>query len=141
MCMDTLLLVRIVSALFMLSLLVWAISWIGLSSWKLYRRDEQRSFWTTSLLWNCINLLIAFYSLAVLRLGDYSLATARSQRSVVAINIFLDMLYLLVAWMLLRSVKQTYVQVGRAIAIQAVFLLVLDTLIVASLLILLKPGT
>lgn len=130
---------QLISFIFMCSLLAWSIGWISVSAIKLKKKNKHRTlWWKTHSYWCLVNALIAGVSLMTLfGREQFDADYVMMQRNIVLVNIFLDVFYLLIAYFLTRKPQDKYIHIGHAVAIQAVFLIVLDTIIVTSLIVLL----
>jgi len=125
---------QLVSTTFMCILLAWSVVWIVLGVINLNKSSEKPYFWKTHALWCLVNAVIAIVALAgIFGRETFDIEYVTSQKNIVLINIGLDVVYAIIAGILLRSKKSKYVQVGSALLIQAVFLFVLDSCIVLVL--------
>jgi hypothetical protein len=120
-----------ISVIFMSILLAWALSWIVLSIFKIKHNAKNKIYWLTSLFWSLVNILIATITIfSTLKIENYTLDRAISMRNIVLVNVFLDIVYIVIALILKSSSKDTKKQIGSAVLIQGLFLLVFDLLIV-----------
>jgi hypothetical protein len=123
------------SIVFMIVLLAWSLTWIVFAAIKLRKSNSEKIYWQTHIFWGVINTLIASYSLISTAQIDYFTSDrAVSLRNVVAINIFLDVFYIAFALILKKSENEIKKQIGRAVLVQGLFLLILDTVIVMTFL-------
>lgn len=119
------------SLVFMIALTVWSLAWILLSVVKIKSGSTRKIMWQTHFVWSCVNLIIAAYSLvSTLSISEYSYQRGVDMKNIVAINILLDIGYLLFAVALFMSKKEKLHYVAQAIVVQALFLLLLDSIIV-----------
>ena len=125
-----------VTYVFLGLLAVWSIGWLGYSVYRLRvdgRAPPRSNFWITHLIWSNINLAIAGLSLrSTLQAELFDDDYVRTQRSLVGFNLLLDLVYLAVAYKLVKSKKQSLQESGKAITIQGGFLLVFDLFLVAA---------
>ena len=115
----------------MLTLFIWALVWMVVSVRKIKDGAPNKLYWQTHLAWSIVNVGIAIYSvITLLRLRTYTYERAVDMKNIVAINILLDIGYIAVALLLLRSKNLKLHLVARALVVQALFLIVLDSVIV-----------
>jgi hypothetical protein len=127
---------KFVSIMFMFVLLAWSLFWILYSLNSLRKTTDKRIYWQTHIVWSLINVIIAGYSLISTRLVEtFTYDRAVSLRNIVAVNIFLDVVYIVLAIFLQKSKSTNKQNIGRAIFIQGIFLLLLDTAIVVTFLV------
>jgi len=105
-----------------------------ISAFKLKSGSDKTYWWKTHLLWCVVNAAIAIISLVSLFSRDtFDAEYVISQRTIVLFNVFLDGIYAVIAIIFLRKKTQRYIQIGKAVLIQAAFLFVLDIVIVIGL--------
>lgn len=120
---------KLVFGFFMLVLTSWAVYWL-VKSYKFQKNDLK---YKTHFYWNIVNLIIAFGSLVFLFSQDsLSDSIINVLTIIVLINVFFDIGYVVVAQLLSRQENQKYKEVGSALNIQGIFLLILDVSIVIS---------
>ena len=125
---------QLVSSVFLITLLVWSVAWIIVSAVKLKSGSTKSYWWKTHMLWCSVNAIIATVSLVSLFSRDsFDAEYVTSQRTIVLVNVFLDVVYAVIAIIFLRKKTDTYTQIGKAVLIQAAFLFVLDIVIVIGL--------
>jgi hypothetical protein len=106
------------------------------ATWQLRKLTKNKIYWQTHIIWSLINVIIAGYSLiSTAQIDSFTTERATSLRNIVAVNIILDILYIIVALVLKKSENTNKNNIGRAVLIQGSFLLFLDTAIVATFLI------
>lgn len=124
---------EVYSIFFMIILFVWSFVWIVLSLFKV-RQNEHKLFWLVNLFWNIVNIFISLFSLV--QIGARQVLTyeeAQQLITIVGVNIFLDIGYIVIALLLLNNSSSSKKQVGSALFIQGTFLLLLDVAIVLVL--------
>jgi len=125
---------QFVSVLFMTLLLIWSVSWISIAVFKLKSDDPRSYWWKTHMLWCAVNVVIVIISLIMLFSRNvFDADYVVSQRNIVLINVFLNFGYGAIAALFIRKASSKYVQIGRAIMVQAIFLFILDVTIVSTL--------
>jgi uncharacterized membrane protein len=128
----------------MLVLAVWALSNLG---YAIYKRNlpetPNKYFWQMNGLWNIVNLLIASVAIVYVIANRYTLNSnlnsQHTQIKIVAINILLDIIYVIMGLWLENHGKlkssnrlQGY---GNAIQLQGAFLFFFDTALTTALII------
>lgn len=128
----------------MSTLAIWAITNIFL--WAKYKNSGQKTtqyFWEMNALWNVINFIIAFSSivLIVIRYSAYSTdgALQDMQIKIVAVNIVLDIFYILAGFLLEKQGKKIkndrFIGYGSAIQLQGAFLFFFDSFLTLLLIV------
>jgi len=118
--------------LFMIILLSWAVAWMVLSLYKIRTRAKSTLYWQANFVWNVVNFFIAIISIyTTAKLEAISFEHAVTMRNIVAVNVLLDVVYIMVAIVLMKSTNSKKQQIGKAVLVQGLFLLVLDIAIVA----------
>ena len=118
---------RLISLLFLTVLLTWSVVWICVSALKLKKDATQSYWWKTHLLWCIVNASIAGISLLMLFSRETFDATyVTSQKNIVLVNVFLDVIYAVIAIVFIRKAQSKFVQIGKAVIVQAMFLFFLD---------------
>lgn len=117
--------------IFMVILLCWSIVWIALG----IKYKESKGYeWKTHLYWNVVNLLIALGSLVfLLSQPTLSADTVQLLRTIVLVNVFFDIGYVVTSIILRKKRSNSMNEVGKALTVQGAFLLVLDVSIVTAL--------
>lgn len=117
--------------IFMVLLLCWSIIWITLG---IKHKESKGYVWKTHLYWNVVNLLIALGSLVfLLSQSTLSADTVRLLRTIVLVNVFFDIGYVVTSIVLRNKNSNSMNDVGKALTVQGAFLLVLDISIVIAL--------
>lgn len=120
-----------ISLFFMSILFVWSLSWIVLSVVKIKQNVANKIYWLVNFFWSLVNISIASMSIfTTLGIENYSLERTTSMRNIVLVNVFLGIIYIVVAIILKRSSNDTKKQIGSAVLVQGMFLLIFDILIV-----------
>lgn len=122
-------------------LAIWAAFWAGFSATRYNSKDKtSKAFWRMSLYWGVINLGIAAFGLvqAQTRKNEFiqSGSVQGQQVTIVGVNVFLDVMYILLAAILIKSAHKKTPQrlgYGRAILVQGLFLLMFDIILVMAL--------
>jgi hypothetical protein len=128
----------------MLVLAVWAIANISLAVKKRNSPSAiNKYFWQMNGLWNIINLTIAvgaiFYTITNKIMLNTDLSAQQTQIKIVAINILLDIFYIVIGlWLENRGKSFSNIRqqgYGSAIQLQGAFLFFFDTALTAALII------
>ncbi len=122
-------------------LAVWAAFWAGFSVTRYNSKDKaKKAFWRMSLYWGIINLAVAAFGLVQTQTRKNEFIQSRSlqeqQVTIVGINVHLDVLYIVIAAILVISAhKKTPRRLGygKAILVQGLFLLIFDIILVIAL--------
>jgi len=129
---------------FMVLLLIWAITNIGLWFYNKDRSKEyMKYYWQMGALWGVINLSVAIFSiiLALTRLNSYKNDTGLQELQIwiVAANILFDLMYVGIGAVLeSKGKKQSSDRLkgyGLSVQLQGAFLFLFDTLLTIGLLI------
>lgn len=120
------------SYFFMVLLLGWSLVWAGLSIYRISHNSSNKLFWQVNLIWSFVNITIASISIYTTATIDvFTVDRAITMRNIVALNIALDLIYVITAVLLRKSAKSSKRQIGSAVLVQGLFLLFLDIAIVA----------
>ncbi|MEM6910546.1 MAG: hypothetical protein AAF555_03095 [Verrucomicrobiota bacterium] len=121
-------------AWFLPVLLSWSALSAGLAIWRLWlgkgegdRAEFWSGFWLMNGLWACLNILIVAAGL------PSPPRTLEEVQSILSLNLWLDLGYLVVGLLLLTRKTRRVAGLGLAILIQGGFLLVFDLIGKASL--------
>ena len=128
---------NLILSVFLGLLFAWSSVWFVLSSAKFFSDKNKKVLWATHLGWSVVNISIAAFGFYTVSSSEMSDSFVTSQRNIVAFNILLDIVYVLVALKLMRSTKEMYVQIGRAVRVQGAFLFFFDIVFALALTIIL----
>ncbi len=106
----------------------WSICWLITGLYKSQTDKEHRYYWLTHAVWVTVNLTIFGFGLFAISNATLDTEFVTLQRNIVAVNALLDIGYMAVAKYLQKTERPNRQQIGKAIFIQGLFLLILDSI-------------
>jgi hypothetical protein len=120
---------------------VWSATWLVLGISKAIADKQRKIYWYTHAGWVGVNLCIVSVGLITLGGATFDREFVTLQRNIVGVNAALDIGYLFIAKWLQTKSRLSMKQIGEAVYIQGLFLLVLDVVFTILLTILLASTT
>ncbi len=107
---------------------IWSVGWLVAGLYKANADNDRKYYWLTHAAWVLINLVIVGFGLLTISDATFDTEFVTMQRNIVAANVLLDIGYILIAKHLQKHKKSKLQQIGGAVFIQGLFLLILDSI-------------